>query len=324
MLSIRPFVPADYPAYTRLRHAAIGEGRPPFTEAVYRERDANRSAETGVARFMADRGGVTVGFAEYGEPVSHRAPGRWFVDLAVAPEARGEGVGRALAQHLEQALATREVRALWAGALEGGPGVAFATRRGFGLVQREAFSRLALDAFDPAPFERLTARLAAEGIAIVPAIEVLASDPEAKRRWWDIDWAAEQDIPAAGEATRVPFEMFLKYFEAPWFDPNAWFVAREGLEWVGITGLTPTAKPALWHTAITAVIRSHRRRGIASALKARAVQFARANGGRYIRTENEEDNPMLAINLRFGFEERGAWLHLERRFGEEVQGDAGE
>lgn len=313
MLSIRPFAVADYPAYTRIKHDAVAGGHSAFSEAVYRQRDASRDPAFHFARFIAERDGVPVGFATAMQPPDYYAPGRWVVDVGVAANARGVGVGRALVRHLEGYLADFEVDTLWAGAVEDSAGHAFATRRGFVLGQREAFARLDLHAFDPAPFAGLATRMASQGVVIESAKAIIDTDPDAYRRWWDINWAAEQDIPASGEPTPLPFEVFMKYFEAPWFDPNAWFVAREGLEWVGITGLKPTVDPALWQTAMTGVLRTHRRRGIATALKARAVAHARRQGGRWIRTENEENNPMLAINLRFGFEECGAWLDLEKR-----------
>lgn len=315
MLTIRPFTAADYPAFTRITHDALGGGLPPFSEAVYRQRDANRPAGRRLARFMAVEGADAVGFCEAQESPRHHAPGRWLIHVAVVADARGRGVGRALTAHLEGWLRAADATSLRAYVNEDSLGAAFAARRGFRVEMREAFARLDLATFDSARFPDGSARLAAEGLTLSDAAHLLATDPDAKRRWWGIDWAIERDIPSPDPPTQLPFETFQRYFEAPWFDPAAWFVVRDGAEWVGITGLKATASPALWQTAVTGVVRSHRRRGIATALKLRAIDFARSQGGRWIRTENEERNPMLSINLRLGFAPYGARLEVGRQMG---------
>jgi mycothiol synthase len=56
-------------------------------------------------------------------------------------------------------------------------------------------------------------------------------------------------------------------------------------------------------TGYTGVLRAYRGRGVATALKVAAVQWARARGMAYIYTGNDLTNaPMLAINSQLGFE----------------------
>jgi hypothetical protein len=76
-------------------------------------------------------------------------------------------------------------------------------------------------------------------------------------------------------------------------------VALDGDEWVGFTQLwRSTASPELY----TGTQRSHRRRGVALALKLWSIEFARALGTPVIKTCNEQnDRGMLAINERLGF-----------------------
>ena len=56
--------------------------------------------------------------------------------------------------------------------------------------------------------------------------------------------------------------------------------------------------------------RSHRRRGIATAIKVRSIRFAKDLGYRAIQTDNEENNPMYDLNLRLGFRPTKAWLQF--------------
>ena len=62
------------------------------------------------------------------------------------------------------------------------------------------------------------------------------------------------------------------------------------------------AEPAKLYTGLTGVLRSHRRRGIATALKVTALEMAKARGVRTLETDNEENNPMYLLNVELGFE----------------------
>jgi len=72
-------------------------------------------------------------------------------------------------------------------------------------------------------------------------------------------------------------------------------------------------RPQTLQTGLTGVRKSHRRKGLALALKLRAAAFAKAYGARYIRTSNHQANrSMLAINEAMGFVKELAtvWLRL--------------
>jgi mycothiol synthase len=68
------------------------------------------------------------------------------------------------------------------------------------------------------------------------------------------------------------------------------------------------ADPDTLASGLTGVVRSHRRRGIATALKVRACEYARRVGARAIETGSEEHNPMSILNAGLGFVPMPAWL----------------
>ena len=70
-------------------------------------------------------------------------------------------------------------------------------------------------------------------------------------------------------------------------------------------------------TGLTGVIRSHRRRGIAMALKVQALEFARQRGFQTVMTDNEEKNPMYQLNLKLGFKPKPAWIDFEKQLRSE-------
>ena len=65
-------------------------------------------------------------------------------------------------------------------------------------------------------------------------------------------------------------------------------------------------------TGLTGVLRSHRRRGIALALKLQAIAYAKTEGIKTIETDNEENNHMYQINMQLGFEPKPAFLDFEK------------
>ena len=60
------------------------------------------------------------------------------------------------------------------------------------------------------------------------------------------------------------------------------------------------------------MVRAHRRQGIATAMKVRAIGFAKEYGAKIVETDNEENNPMYFLNLKLGFESQPAWLSFEK------------
>ena len=66
-------------------------------------------------------------------------------------------------------------------------------------------------------------------------------------------------------------------------------------------------------TNLTGVLRSHRRRGIATTLKLHAMAFAHQYGARVIVTDNEESNPMYDLNMKLGFKPGPALVENQKQ-----------
>ena len=98
--------------------------------------------------------------------------------------------------------------------------------------------------------------------------------------------------------------------------PEAFFIACRGEEYLGYSGLSPNEKePGGLLSAGTAVRAEARGQGIATALKARTVQYAGHHGHRAIRTST--GNPaMQRVNENLGFQPGRAEVRLVRRLAE--------
>ena len=117
----------------------------------------------------------------------------------------------------------------------------------------------------------------------------------------------------------MTFEIFEKRaLDSPNFMPEGCLIAIDGDQFVGMTALWRNeATPDKLETGVPGVLRSHRRRGIATAVKLRSFEFARQHGAKVIETDNEENNPMYQINLKLGFKLAPTWFDLEKQLRDE-------
>ena len=236
-----------------------------------------------------------------GEPAGSAAvglpPTRPDVALAlvtVLPERRRLGVGTALYRLLSDWLREHGIDRIDAPVQEGDPdGIGFAERRGFVEVVRN--SRLVLDlAAVEAPRVE-----APRGVAVV----TWAERPELARGIYDVACEAYPDVPGEDDTGMEPFEDWLRHDMQGSGDlPEATFVAVAGDEVVGYAKFSLTAaQPRVAHHDMTGVRRSWRGRGIARALKASQIAWAKREGYERLVTQNEVRNePIRRLNESFG------------------------
>lgn len=313
---LRPFEPNDseYQAAVAVENAVWPEF--PDTVEHWKHNDHTRPPQYLYQRYVAVVEGQVVGVGSCSEPWWSIKPGKFHVQLSVLPDFRGRGIGAAFYELVLQELADRKPTLLTTETRENQEAaLRFLARLNFETVMRAPVSYLDLTRFDPNPFVHYADRAKAQGIVIRPLSELSAEDPEWKRKYWELDWEIMQDVPAPDPPTRIPLEEYEpRFFGHPHFLPEGQFIALEGAQWVGMSGLwRPEAEPHKLVTGLTGVRRGHRRRGIAMAMKLAAIDFARGCGVTQIETDNEEGNPMFQINLRLGFEPAPALLIMEKR-----------
>ncbi len=319
-MPIRQATPRDYDAIATVMNAVWHEF--PTTAEEIRFGDEQRSTKTRHDRFLVEADGKVVGVGEYGQSLSFYDPRKFHIHLAVLPEYQGRGYGKALYSHLLTALRPFSPIALFSETIaDRVRAVQFLEARGFAITQREQTSKCNPANFDPTQYGKDLAKVTGQGIAIKTFAELPASDPAVYEKFEALHWQMICDIPHTEAPTRAPMDEFMKRFTNPRFLPEGNFFAVDTAtgEYVGISVLWKSAASSDLYTGMTGVLQSHRKRGIATALKIHALTYAKAYGASAVWTSNEVGNVgMLGINFRFGFEKQPE----EMQFTKEITPDA--
>ena len=224
--------------------------------------------------------------------------------ITVRAEARGRGAGTALYAAVSDWTREHGLTELEAVASDDDPeSLAFAERRGFVEDRREKGVALRLAEIEPPPVEP------PDGIEIVS----WAERPDLARGIYEVVLEASPDVPGWEDEIVEPFE---KWFEndmqGSGDKPEATFLALAGDEVVGCAKFSLTeAQPKIaWHD-LTGLKRAWRGRGIARALKATQIRWAKAHGYDELRTRNDERNaPIRHLNREFGYEPMVGRIYL--------------
>jgi mycothiol synthase len=226
------------------------------------------------------------------------SPNRRFVGVRVLPEWRRRGIGSELFDRAlthAQALEPEWISTMVSEA--DAHSVAWAERRGFEEHGRQVELVLELRGDEQPPSPR-------------NGLEIVEVTPDLHEAAYALTQEAWEDLP-----TMVPVELaaFDVWLEEDMPGPIS-FAAMEDGEMVGFAGLIERDAPGLLEHGLTATRRTHRRRGIATALKQTQVAWAAANGYRELITFTQDRNEgMQAINLALGFEPQPAWISMRRR-----------
>lgn len=256
----------------------------------------------------------------YFEPFWSARPGKFQFGFSVHPDYKdytedGQSIYALIYHFILAQLTDRSPTSIWCGSREDRSEImAFLEEQGFEFRMRFPHSELEVDAFDFTPFDGVREHVQEQGIEIYTLATLRERDPNWLTRVYDMCWEIEQDVPSPEPPTRLPLDEWQKVFENPDFLPEGWFIALDRGRFVGISMLAiNAAQPDKMHTWLTGVVRTHRRRGIATALKLRAIELARTRGVKRIETGNEENNPMYELNIALGFKPKPAWRDFEKK-----------
>ena len=235
-----------------------------------------------------------------------QVPDRVVALVTVLPTQRRRGTGTAFYEAISAWGRERGLGTIEAVVCDNDPeSLAFAEGLGFVQERHEQGVALDLTQTDPPPVEP------PEGIEVV----TWAERPELARGMYEVALEALPDIPGFADDEVEPFEKWLVHeMQGSGDKPEATFVALSGDEVVGFAKFSLTdAQPTTAHHDLTGVKRAWRGQGVAKALKATQIGWARANGYEALHTRNDERNaPIRRLNEEFGYRPAIGRIYLTR------------
>ena len=216
-----------------------------------------------------------------------------FAMVRVRPDRRGRGIGTALLAAAQKQARAFDGTSIWGRVrADDDASLSFVLRRGFEQIGREVE----------------LVRQVGHNEADSPS-GVVELGPEHHRGAYQVAVESVGDIPRDGERGEAP--PYDEWVAEKLTCPVA-FVALDGDRVVGYAALfdQPAAPGRLEH-GLTAVLRSHRGRGIATALQLAQIAWASAHGYRELVTTTHELNaPLRAVKAKLGYVERGRTIEV--------------
>ena len=301
-----------------------------LSHASERHRQLTSSQPLLLTLLVVTVSGELIAVGSTGDGGPRRSPdGSWSVSLHVAPPWRGRGVGRALLDVLEAHARTHDSKRLIASThASDRDGARFAEVNAYRAFHQRIDSYIEVQTFDARQFEDPDVAMARIGVRLASYAALAserADDLESLQRMITTSvWPMLRDIPSPLPLpeTPPPFEQARLFFAGPGIDPATTIIALRGGAVVGIT-LTEVKENSAAYTFITGVARDARRRGIALALKLRALRALRERGVKLFGTTNDEQNAaMRGINRKLGYIPEPPTVMYEKRFSDGAPLDA--
>jgi mycothiol synthase len=243
---------------------------------------------------VAEEDGQIVGLGFAGPSQS---PERTALVVGVLPDHRRRGIGSKVLDHLVAYAAELDPEWVSGTVFENdAESVEWARARGFEESGRQVELAREVGVVEPAP-------------EAPPGIELVAMTNDRLETAYAVWAEAYPDLPISPP---IPAPAYEEWLEEEVSGPIT-FLALDDDHVVGAAALLPIRVDGLIEHGLTAVLRSHRSRGIATALKRALIHWAAANGCRELTTWTQDGNAaMQAVNLKLGYQARPAVINVRR------------
>jgi len=148
------------------------------------------------------------------------------------------------------------------------------------------------------------------GVSLASIAE-LGDTEQLRRRVYELNKECAADIPGRGEFFSYD-EYIQRRFAADGYQPDGIILALDGAALVGLCVISHVPGREWAFIEMTGDRRSHRRRGLATALKISAIRQARGWGVSTVRTiHHRGNNPIITANRMLGFLDTSFTLNLD-------------
>lgn len=294
---VRPFEGHDYPALLALYQQTAPPGMPPpSAEMPHTQRYV--AVDTPTEEVVAF-GAV---------PLRERSS----LELLVSPAWQRQGIGGLLWERLAKDLA--QINAI---AVE--PWVREENTHAISWLQKQGFVQIKQDGpvsffpreTDLSRFDATVAEVAIRGIVLTTLSRERHEDRGCLAKLHALYNSVNADVPGSEDFAEQTLEECIREQDEPQALPDAYFIAKDGANYVGLSYLRARdadpncVEPFNAQQLLTGVLSSYRRRGIALALKVQTLTYAREHG--FLRVLTNSSNPaMQALNAKLGFRS-GPW-----------------
>jgi len=159
--------------------------------------------------------------------------------------------------------------------------------------------KLDLATFDGDAFTTIVRSCRDDGIDFKTMTE-LGDNESHHRRLYELNRTCSADIPGRGDF--YTYDEYVNQRIRRDYTPDATVIARDGDLWVGMSAASDHSSAGYYFNEMTGVIRSHRGRGIAMAMKVIVIQLIRQRGVAELRTLHHPTNVApITLNRRLGF-----------------------
>jgi len=178
--------------------------------------------------------------------------------------------------------------------------------RGFAETSRVLDLRLDVATADVSLLTVLMRRFEDEGISITTFAEERVRDPRCVEKLYELTTLLSHDDPARGPFGPPAYNAreALMWMEMKYVLPDAYFIAKRGDEYVGVSDVSLfEAMPGGLTQGFTGVKREYRRRGLATALMLHGIDYAQSHGYRIIQSFiKPQQTAIRALNEKLGFQ----------------------
>jgi GNAT superfamily N-acetyltransferase len=304
-MTIRPAEEGDLETFVRVfdqlwpNHLGLAELR----------RDLELMPEKHRMSGLAELEGEPIGVARLYRLIGAYHPQKWFGEMGILDAHRRMGFGKQLYGFLLDFLRNEDAIQLTGRARDDDVNaLRFLTERGFKETKRDFESVLNLNELSPSQLDSLDN----------PTFDIRAAreaDSEAfHHQWHELFEVVRNDIPRDEPATPFTFEEFSEIFLVD--EEFLWDVsmfAFDGDKLIGFTLIYEMDKRGVLFQALTAVHRDYRGKGLAKALKARAMRRAIEMGFTEVHCDNDTRNaPMIRINERLGYKSKPGMIAMRK------------
>jgi RNA polymerase sigma factor (sigma-70 family) len=302
---LREFHNPDWPTVTAIAAARAGIDTPGF-ELWASRREKFDESRYFRRQYVAEnpRTKQIVGYGAVEQSVYRP---KYRLLLLADPQRLKRGVGNLLLDQLMKDL--REAKAVtvscrqYASEIEL---VDFLKGQGFAELSRILDLRLDVSTLNGSTYAPLRRRIDEQGISISTFAKERVGDPRCVEKLYELTTLLGRDDPG-----RDPFlppaynaREALMWLEMPYVLPEAYFIAKHGDEYIGVSDVSLfEAMPGGLTHGFTGVKRKYRRRGLATVLKVCGIAYAQSHGYRIIQSFNKpEQSAIHTLNKKLGFE----------------------